>query len=76
MKTRTKAKVKSRARISRGLLCVLKDDVENLSMAVDDFDVYDITRAVKEVNETLQKFIDNLTELEYIMYLHEHEGSK
>lgn len=75
MKTKVKAKIKARARITRGLLCVLKDDVENLSMAVDDFDAFGVDMAVREINETLQKFIDNLTELEYIMYLHEHEGS-
>lgn len=75
MKTRVKAKIKSRARISRGLLCVLKDDVENLSMAVDNFDILAINQATREINDTLQKFIDNLTELEYILYLHEHKES-
>ena len=58
-----------RARLARGLVNVLKDDVECINIDAEYFDLYNITESIKEAIRTVDKLKeDNL----YEKYLKEH----
>ena len=63
--------LKIRARLARGLLNVLKDDVDVIQLDVDNYDLISLETSIHETRETLQKIADNLKELEYVIYLSE-----
>ena len=58
----------TRARLSYGLLNVLKDDVDYINIDTDNNDLVSLTESIIETKITLQKMVDNITELEYIVY--------
>lgn len=60
--------MQTRARLSYGLLNVLKDDVECINIDTDNNDLISLTESIIEMKITLQKMVDNITELEYIVY--------
>lgn len=60
--------MQTRARLSYGLLNVLKDDVECINIDTDNNDLVSLTESIIEMKITLQKMVDNITELEYIVY--------
>ena len=57
--------IKARARLSRGLLNVLKDDIEMINIDADNLDLYNIDESIKETKDTLADIIENINELEY-----------
>lgn len=57
--------IKARARLSRGLLNVLKDDIEMVNIDADNLDLYNIDESIKETKDTLADIIENINELEY-----------
>lgn len=61
--------MQTRARLSYGLLNVLKDDVDCINIDTDNNDLVSLTESIIETKITLQKMVDNITELEYIVYL-------
>lgn len=65
----TKNEIKARAKLSRGLVSVLKDDVEMLIVDADDFNLYTIGESIKEMRDTLQDIMENLNELEYAVII-------
>ena len=58
-----------RARLSYGLLNVLKDDIDCINIDTDNNDLVSLTESIIETKITLQKMVDNITELEHIVYL-------
>lgn len=61
--------MQTRARPSYGLLNVSKDDVDCINIDVDNNDLVSLTESIIETKITLHKMVDNITELEYIVYL-------
>lgn len=61
--------IKKRARMTVGLLNLLTDDVYNLRADADDFDLICLEESVRDAKTTLQMFTDNVTEIEYMLYL-------
>ena len=61
--------MQTRARLSYGLLNVLKDDVDCINIDTDNNDLVSLTESIIETKITLHKMVDNITELEYIVYL-------
>lgn len=61
--------MQTRARLSYGLLNVLKDDVDCINIDTDNNDLVSLTESIIETKITLQKMVDNITELEHIVYL-------
>lgn len=59
-----KNEIRARARLSRGLVHILKDDVDMLNIDADDFNLFTINESIKEVKNTLRDMTDNLNELE------------
>ena len=54
---------------SYGLLNVSKDDVDCINIDTDNNDLVSLTESIIETKITLHKMVDNITELEYIVYL-------
>ena len=61
--------MQTRARPSYGLLNVSKDDVNCINIDTDNNDLVGLTESIIETKITLHKMVDNITELEYIVYL-------
>lgn len=62
-----KNEIKARARLSRGLVNILKDDIDMLNVDADDFNFYTINESIKEARDTLNDMMANLDELEYVI---------
>lgn len=62
-----KNEIKARARLSRGLVNILKDDIDMLNIDADDFNIYTINESIKEARDTLNDMMVNLDELEYVI---------
>ena len=62
-----KNEIKARARLSRGLVNILKDDVDMLNVDADDFNLFTISESIKETRDTLNDILTNLDELEYVV---------
>lgn len=69
MVNQTKLEMKSRVRLAKGLINLLKDDVDVIAIDVDDYNLFTIGESIREAKDTIQKLVDNLTELEYLTYL-------
>ena len=67
--TQIKKEIKARARLARGLTNGLEYDVDCLYSDVENFDIFCINESIKETKETMKKLIDNLDELERLLYL-------
>ena len=57
--------IKARARLAKGLLNILKDDVEMLNLDADNLDLFSIDESIKETKDTLCDIMENINELEY-----------
>ena len=64
-----KTDMKKRARISAGILNLLRDDIDQVQADANDFDLICLRESLKDARSTLQMLIDNITEIEYMMYL-------
>jgi hypothetical protein len=56
-----------RARLARGLVNVLKDDVECVNIDAEYFDLYNITESIKEAIRTVDKLKEDLEKLNDIL---------
>ena len=71
----SKIEMRKRARMCVGLLNLLKDDVEHLRADAADFDIICLEESLKDARSTLQMLVDNVTEMEYMLYLVKSKGS-
>lgn len=69
MDINTRIKMRSKARLTKGLMNILFDDVERISNEVDDCDVVNLKDSIQDAKGTLQCLLDNIVELEYTVYL-------
>ena len=69
MDINTRIKMRSKARLAKGLTNILLDDIDRVINDVDDCDVVSMKESIQDAKGTLQCMIDNLVELEYTMYL-------
>lgn len=67
--TDIKKEMLDRARLSRGLANALGYDMEYIYSDVKTLDFICMNESIREAKETLQKLIDNVTEIEYLLYL-------
>lgn len=72
MHFRTKRAITEKARVSYGLMHILRDCVDDLRIHANACEIDRLDEAVEDTKETLQKLVDVVTELEYILYLHNH----
>lgn len=69
MKKNIKINMNKRARIAMGLLNLLRDDINQVRIYTDDFDLISLEESLKEAKNTLRMLGDNVTEIEYMLYL-------
>ena len=63
-----KVEMRKRAHVLTGLLNLLRDDVEQLRADAADFDIICLEESLKDARSTLQMFVDNVAEMEYMLY--------
>lgn len=68
MKRTVKLDLSKRIRLSAGLLDVLRYDMEVMNSAVENYDFITVGEYIRDVNETMESLIDNLAEVEYMVY--------
>lgn len=61
--------MRGKARLSRGLVNLLKDDTEQIYNDVNVFDVISLEEAIGDTKRTTQQLLDAITDLEYYLYL-------
>lgn len=64
-----KNEMRERARLARGLANALGYDAEYVYTDVQNFDMVCLDESLRETKETIQKLTDNITEIEYLLYL-------
>lgn len=69
MDINTRMKMRSKARLTKGLMNILFDNIERISNEVDDFDIVNLKDSIQDAKGTLQCLLDNIVELEYSVYL-------
>ena len=68
MSDKIKMDIRKRARLTRGLLNLLKDDIDCICIDADTYDLFTINESINEAKDTIQKIIDSVMELEYMVY--------
>lgn len=76
MDINTRIKMRSKARLTKGLMNILFDDVERISNEVDDFDIVNLKDSIQDAKGTLQCLLDNIVELEYSVYLSSRKSNE
>ena len=71
-----KKEIKERARLARVLANALGHDSEYLYSDAESYDLICLSESIRETKETIQKMIDNVMELEYLVYLIKNDGSQ
>lgn len=69
MRKDLKNDMRKRARACLGLTDLIKDDIIQLRADLHDFDISCLEESLKDTKATIQMFIDNVTEIEYMLYL-------
>lgn len=64
-----KIEMRKRARISEGLLNLLRDDIDQIRSDATDFDIICLETSLQDARATLQMIVDNVAEMEYMLYL-------
>lgn len=67
--TDIKKEMKDRARMSRGLANALGYDVDYINADIENWDLLCMNESIRETKHTIQQLLDNVTELEYLLYL-------
>ena len=68
--------MKKRARILNGLLNLLRDDIDQINIDANDFDLLSLEESISDANNTIKFFSDNIKELEYFLYLAKKSDSQ
>jgi hypothetical protein len=64
-----KTHMRTKARLIKGLVYLLKDDTEQIYNDVNIIDRPNLEETVRETKRTIQQLNDALTDLEYYLYL-------
>lgn len=63
-----KREMRSKAQMIRGLTNVLRKDADYICVDADDHDLVGLGESLREVKETIQSLINNVEDLEYLVY--------
>ena len=61
--------MRGKARLTKGLVNLLRDDAEHIYNDVIEFDVISLEEDIREAKRTAQQLIDAVTDLEYYLLL-------
>lgn len=73
MKMQTKNDIRTKVRLLYGLAYVLREDIDELRIHSADSDIECLQMFVQETTETMEKLINILAEIEYIIFLEQVE---
>ena len=76
MSNEIKMDMRKKAQHIRGLVNLLRDDADYICADTDDFDLVGLGESLREIKDTIQSVIDNVTELEYSVYLVKSDESQ
>lgn len=68
-KQEIKMNMKKRARIASGIINLLRDDIDHIKADTNDFDLICLEESLRDVRDTMRMLNDNITEIEYLLYL-------
>ena len=74
MNTEIKSKLRSKARLLRGFMSILEDDITRVHSDIEDCEVVSLEESIQDSKETLQCLIDTVVELEYAIYVSKREA--
>ena len=69
MSPSVKTDMKKKAKITEGILNLLKDDIYQLRADANDFDLICLEESIRDTKNTIQMLSDNVKEIEYMLYL-------
>lgn len=69
MHTDSKMKMRKQARLARGIVNLLIDDLDMICSDTDEYNLLALDISIKEAKDTIQRLIDNVMDLEYSVYL-------
>lgn len=72
----SRVEIRTKARKLKGLMNLLADDIYHLNSDAEDYNLMCLPESIQDVKETLQMFVDGITELEYALYLINHKRSQ
>lgn len=62
----TRIEIRKRAYLNRGILNLLKDDIDCICIDADTYDLFTIGDSIKDARDTIRKLNDNLIKLEHL----------
>lgn len=69
MNYKAKRELQNKARLACGLADILKYDAENLATELNELYEDYFVDAIQDTKETMQNFVDVITEMEYLLYM-------
>ena len=63
-----KMAMRGNARLIKGLVNLLLDDVEQIYADIDSYDIDGLEEAIREAKRTTQRLNDSIIDLEYCLY--------
>lgn len=75
MRLKTKNEIRSKVRLLYGLTYVLREHIDDLRVDARNPDIDQLYALVRETNETLERIIDILADIEYTIFLETNKGS-
>lgn len=75
MNYKTKRELQNKARLACGLADILKYDSENLVTELNELYEDYFVDAIRDTKETMQNFVDVITEMEYLLYMERFKES-
>lgn len=70
MNRKAKSEIRSKAKLAYGLLNILKYDIDNLRIDVNECDVDSLTRTIQDTTKTLENLIEVISEIEYVLFVY------
>ncbi len=68
-----KSGLRTKARLLRGFMSILSDDISRVHADIEDCEIVSLEESIRDSKETLQCLIDTIIELEYAVYLSKRE---
>lgn len=65
--------MRGKARLTRGLVNLLKDDAEQIYNDVNMFDIISLEESIRDTKRTAQQLLDAATDIEYYLLLAKQE---
>lgn len=75
MNYKAKRELQNKARLACGLADILKYDAENLATELNELYEDYFVDAIRDTKETMQNFVDVITEMEYLLYMERFKES-